>query len=108
MPERLAPVADQIPREAVVGVALFLMALTLDASSIWQALRHPKAVILAVAINFVLLPLTAWAIAGWLPTVDLAVGLLIVLITLLSLAVRRGRRTRRHQTAETQLVLGAN
>lgn len=53
------------------------MALSLDASSIFNAVRQPKAVILAVGINFLLLPLAAWAVAHLLPTVDLSVGLLI-------------------------------
>lgn len=77
-PAQLEPLAERIPREAVVGTALFLMALSLDASSIFNAVRRPKAVILAVGINFLLLPLAAWAVALSLPTVDLAVGLLIV------------------------------
>jgi sodium/bile acid cotransporter 7 len=43
----------------------------------WRALSRPKAVLLAVAINFGLLPLTAWAVSLAMRP-DLALGLLIV------------------------------
>jgi sodium/bile acid cotransporter 7 len=53
------------------------MSLPLDASAMWQAVRRPKAVLLAVAINYGLLPLTAWGVS-WALRPDLALGLLIV------------------------------
>lgn len=61
----------------VVASVLFLMALPLDATAMWRALSRPKAVLLAVFINFGLLPLTAWGVSFGLRP-DLALGLLIV------------------------------
>lgn len=61
----------------IVASVLFLMALPLDATAMWRALSRPKAVLLAVFINFGLLPLTAWAVSFGLRP-DLALGLLIV------------------------------
>lgn len=73
----LKPLADAVPRDALVATVLFLMAVSLDASAIWKALRRPAAVLLAVGINFGLLPLVAWQLSTWLRD-DLAIGLLIV------------------------------
>lgn len=73
----LADVADRVPKNIVVGTVLFLMAVSLDATAIWTAMRRPAAVMLAVAINFLLLPLAAWIVSGWVRS-DLAIGILIV------------------------------
>jgi sodium/bile acid cotransporter 7 len=82
-PRQLAPLVDLIWREAIVFGVLFLMAFSLDAHTMWRAMRRPGAAALATAINFGLLPLVAWGFslamfkAGWLGQ-DLAIGLLIV------------------------------
>ena len=76
MPGPLQRIADGIPRDVVAAVVLFLMALPLDASSIWQSVRRPQGVLLAVVICYGLLPLVAWAMSWTLPQ-DLAVGLMI-------------------------------
>lgn len=76
-PTVLDPWAEAVPQGAVVAVVLFLMALPLDAHTVWQALTHPRAVILAVAINWGLLPFVAWCISPALRP-DLAQGLLII------------------------------
>ena len=73
----LEPLARAVPRGALVAGVLFLMAISLDASAIWRALRRPGAVLLAVLVNFVLLPLGAWLISPWLHG-ELAIGLLVV------------------------------
>jgi len=71
-----------IPRDGVVFTVLFLMAVTLDADSMWRALRRPAATILATAVNFGLVPLLAWGTSsalaglGWLGP-DFATGLVI-------------------------------
>jgi sodium/bile acid cotransporter 7 len=77
MPEPLLPITSRVPREAIVAMALFLMALTLDASSIWRAMRQPVPVLLAVGVNFLLVPLAAWLLAPWMIREDLGVGLMI-------------------------------
>lgn len=76
-PAALEPLARAIPQRVVVAAALFFMALPLDARSIWTALSRPAAVLLAVAINFGLLPLAAWG-ASQAFRADLAGGLMIV------------------------------
>ena len=59
----LPRVVDTTP--LVAGV-IFCMAAPLDAAGMWSGLRRPKAVIIAVFVNFVLLPPAAWACAGLL------------------------------------------
>ncbi len=76
----LQPVARGLPRNWIVAVVMFVMAFPLDASSMWKAVRYPKAVLLAVSVNYVLLPLFAWGVALTLAPVmrdDLRYGLLI-------------------------------
>ncbi|MBX3412068.1 MAG: bile acid:sodium symporter [Pirellulales bacterium] len=75
-PRQLDPLAEAIPQAAVVALVLFLMALPLDAHTVWRALTHPRAVVLAIAISWGLLPLVAWCVAPLLRP-DLAQGLLI-------------------------------
>jgi len=75
--ERLDTLVGAVPKNGVVGSVLFLMAVSLDASAIWQAIRRPKAVVLAIVVNFVILPLAAWGLSRWVAP-ELAVGMLIV------------------------------
>jgi len=75
-PVALEPLANAVPQSAVVAVVLFVMALPLDAHTVWRALTHPRAVMLAIAINWGLLPLVAWGVSPALRP-DLAEGLLI-------------------------------
>ena len=76
-PHELAHVGRMELQAWVVAAVLFLMALPLDATAMWRALSRPKAVLLAVGINFGLLPITAWAVSFALRP-DLALGLMIV------------------------------
>jgi sodium/bile acid cotransporter 7 len=76
-PVPLSKVARVEFQQWVVAGVLFTMALPLDASAMWLALRRPKAVLLAVGINYGLLPLVAWGVSFGLRH-DLAIGLLIV------------------------------
>lgn len=76
-PERLVTLTERVPQNLVVATVLFLMAVSLNAGAIWRALTRPGAVLLAVAINFGLLPLVAWQISGLMRS-DLGVGMLIV------------------------------
>ncbi len=77
-------------RYSVVAAVLFLMALPLEARAMWRTIRRPTAPLLAVGVNFLLLPLFAWAI-GWLltPTVlsrDMMCGLMVAAATPCTLA----------------------
>jgi len=88
-PAHLLPVARSIPQDVVVATVLFLMALPLEARIMWRSLRQPKATLLALAINAVILPLVAWGLSFTLRGA-LAHGLMIaaaVPCTLASAAV---------------------
>ena len=76
-PGPLEGLADGLSRNAIVATVLLLMALPLEISAMWQAMRRPGPALLAVAINFGLLPPMAWGAALLLPP-DLAVGLIIM------------------------------
>ncbi len=67
-------------RSVTIAVAMFLMALPLEASAIWDAVRRPYATLLAVLVTFGLLPLLAWSISPLL-TKEFAGGLLVAAIT---------------------------
>ena len=72
-------------RSAIVATVLFLMAFPLEASAMWQAMRRPWAPLLAVAVNFGLLPLFAWGVSYGL-SADLRGGLLVAAATPCTLA----------------------
>ena len=72
-------------RSLIVAVVLFLMALPLEASAMWRSLRRPWPPLLAVAVNFGLLPLFAWGVSQGLEP-DLAAGLLVAATTPCTLA----------------------
>jgi sodium/bile acid cotransporter 7 len=76
-PHELSHIGRVEFQSSVVAAVLFLMALPLDATAMVRALSRPKAVLLAVGINFGLLPLAAWGVSSTLRP-DLALGLLIV------------------------------
>ncbi len=87
--EEMEPLATGVPREWVIGSVLFAMALPLRIDAMWATLRRPAPAMLAVAINFLVVPLLAWT-ASLLLTGDLALGLIIaatVPCTLASAAV---------------------
>lgn len=76
-PERLAPWTRYLPEKTIVASVLFMMSVSLDSSSMFRAMRRPSAVIAAVFVNFVLVPLAAWPLSALLPG-DLGAGLMIV------------------------------
>jgi sodium/bile acid cotransporter 7 len=84
--ELLAPiVANKTLRDCVVASVLFLMALPLEASAMWRSMSRPWPPLLAVAINFGLLPLFAWSVSLGLDPV-MAPGLLVAAATPCTLA----------------------
>lgn len=82
-------------RNVLIAVVLFMTALVLETSEIWKAVKRPRATILAVALNYGLLPIVAWGFARWFLDGQLAVGVMVAAAapcTLASAAVwtRRG------------------
>jgi sodium/bile acid cotransporter 7 len=70
---------DDLPshwRDIVMALVLFLTALPVDSSLMWKAVRQPQAALLAIGINFGLLPLMCLVIAPWLRE-DLGFGLMV-------------------------------
>jgi sodium/bile acid cotransporter 7 len=59
--DALSGFANDFPVKVQVAAVLFLMSWTLNASAIWRAVRYPGAAILGIAVNFLVLPLLAWA-----------------------------------------------
>lgn len=82
-PGPLTPLADLAAlRQTIVVIVMFLMALPLETSTIWDSLRRPWAAMLATAINYGLLPVAACGTAlilGCWPGVseDMIFGILI-------------------------------
>ncbi len=72
-------------QSAIVATVLFLMAFPLQAHAMWRTLRRPGPPLLAVAVNFGLLPLLAWGVSFGLSP-DLGTGLLVAAATPCTLA----------------------
>jgi sodium/bile acid cotransporter 7 len=84
--EPLEPLAKSAAvRNGLVAMVLFMMALPLEAGAMWRALRHPWPTLLAVAVNFGLLPLFAWGVSFGLSK-ELAPGMLVAAATPCSVA----------------------
>jgi sodium/bile acid cotransporter 7 len=86
---QLTPLAGGLPREWIIASVLLAMALPLRFDALAVALRYPRPVLLAVAVNWLLIPSLAWLASHWLMP-DLALGLIIaaaVPCTLASAAV---------------------
>jgi sodium/bile acid cotransporter 7 len=87
----LLPLANNaLVRYAVVATVLFLMALPLEARSMWQTLRRPAAPMLAVLLNSAALPLVTWLVGATLlkglVSDDLIGGLMVAAATPCTLA----------------------
>jgi sodium/bile acid cotransporter 7 len=77
--EGLESAADQVPRTPIVALVLLLMSLPMDVRVMWRALRYPMPALLAVAINFGLVPPLAWVAAKLLPE-QLGTGLIVIAV----------------------------
>lgn len=64
-------------RNGIVSLVLFLTALPLETRAMGRALRKPGPALLAVTLNFGLLPLLAWAASPLLQG-DLGIGLVVM------------------------------
>lgn len=62
-PHALESPLERLPDELVLASVLFLMALPLELSAMWRAFRRPGATLLAIAMNYGLLPVLACLIA---------------------------------------------
>lgn len=85
-----APLANALAswtlfRNIMVAAVMFVMALPLEASAMWRALRRPIAPGLASVINFGLIPPAAFGLSLLLPP-DLAAGLIVAGATPCTLA----------------------
>jgi solute carrier family 10 (sodium/bile acid cotransporter), member 7 len=70
----------QAPPQAVMAVALFLAAWTLESRSLYQTLLRPFAALWALVISYGFLPALSFYVGGWLlptETPDLRIGLMI-------------------------------
>jgi sodium/bile acid cotransporter 7 len=105
----LAPLTQRLPRGAMLATVLFAMALPLDASTLWLALRRPTAVLLAVLINLGLLPLVGWGVSTALRP-DLGLGLVIAssIPTTLASCVVLTRRAGGNDAVALMVSLAAN
>ncbi|MCA9206796.1 MAG: bile acid:sodium symporter [Planctomycetales bacterium] len=84
--EPLAPLAsNRRLRESLVAAVLFVMALPLEASAMWRSLRRPWAPMLAVTVNYGLLPALTWLVALFVSD-GVAAGLYIAAATPCTLA----------------------
>lgn len=72
-------------RDGVVAAVMFCMAAPLDAHTMWRAMRKPGPPLLAIAINYGVLPVVAWVVAPLLGG-DLGTGLLVAAATPCTLA----------------------
>ena len=89
-PDRVQSATGWIPPRAAVAVVLFLMAVSLDSSRLWNAFRTPWPALLAIGINFGAIPLAAWGLSQFQATPDFQIGLIVagcVPCTLASAAV---------------------
>jgi sodium/bile acid cotransporter 7 len=75
-PEMLEPIARHIPRQAVVAVVMFLMALPMETRVMWDAVRRPGPAWLAAAVNAGLAPPLGWLASRLLPS-ELAIGVIV-------------------------------
>ena len=73
----LEPLTDAaVFKNILVAGVLFLMALPLETSTMWGAMRRPRAALLGVAVNLALLPLLAWGVSLGLRG-EMAIGVLV-------------------------------
>ncbi len=78
LPHQLAFLANaNTLRNIIIASVILMTALVLETSEIWNAMRRPWATLLAVGLNFGVLPLLAWLFASSFLRGELALGLLV-------------------------------
>ena len=84
-PESLGPVVAAIPKSAVVAAVMFLMALPLETSVMWRAVRRPGPAWLGALVSAGLAPPVGWLAAQTLPA-ELAAGMIVATVVPCTLA----------------------
>lgn len=75
-PHTMGSIAHWLPRHLIVAVVMFIMALPLETSVLWSAVRRPGPAWLAAGINSGVAPPLGWLVSRLLP-MDLAVGVIL-------------------------------
>jgi sodium/bile acid cotransporter 7 len=75
-PDQTAPLAKHIPPNALVAIVTFIMALPLETSRLWKAVRQPGPAWLGSFINSGLAPPLGWLASLFLPP-ELAIGMIL-------------------------------
>lgn len=67
-----------VPAQAIMALALFLVAVTLESRKLYQAVIHPFAALWALVISYGVLPALSLYVGRWLlPNDDFRIGLMI-------------------------------
>jgi sodium/bile acid cotransporter 7 len=77
-PHWLRPVTHHLDPRAVVSLALFLMAWSLESRSLFRSLLRPLPALVAVLVSYGVLPALGWLAGQLLPEDDLRIGLLLI------------------------------
>lgn len=75
-PAAMQPIVRWLPSDANVAAVTFIMALPLETSALWRAVRRPGPAWLAVALNSGIAPLLGWLASRLLPP-ELATGVIV-------------------------------
>jgi len=81
-----APTLNGIHPGRMTMVMLFLMSYNLDSQKLRQAFAMPRPVLWGSLLNLGLVPLLAWPLLSWIPSLDFRVGLMITAATPCTLA----------------------
>jgi sodium/bile acid cotransporter 7 len=100
-PAAMWPLARWLPDDVIVAVVTFVMAMPLETSALWRAVRQPGPAWLAAALNSGVAPPLGWVASRILPT-ELATGVILaasVPCTLATAAVWTRRAGGNHAVA---------
>lgn len=75
-PNAMLPIARWLPGDVIVAVVTFIMALPLETSAIWKAVRRPGPAWLAAVLNSGVAPPLGWLASRGLPS-ELAIGVIL-------------------------------
>lgn len=75
-PSAMGPVVGRLNGDWVVAAVTFIMAITLETSAIWGAVRRPGAAWLGAAMNAGVCPPLGWLVSRVLPP-ELAIGVIV-------------------------------
>lgn len=84
-PSELQPLVRWIPSDWLVASVVFVMALPLETTAIWGAVRRPGAAWLGALVNSAICPPLGWLASLLLPP-DLAIGVIVAAVVPCTLA----------------------